>query len=143
MLYVSQSSHLSSHAVSWLPIHSNNRNVYWFHNISIDFKQVRQKDDKVTRLLDEYIKGSCVQGPCCLNCFSRYRISRDALNLLEEIKQLKGEQSQVSFIEQQPPKPVPESYKIVGKEISSNLDIARSYLADETVGMTFVWGIGL
>ncbi|XP_039131844.1 disease resistance protein UNI-like [Dioscorea cayenensis subsp. rotundata] len=73
---------------------------------------------------------------------NRYSISRRAINLLDEINRLKGEQSNVSFIEQHPPHPVSESYRTVGKEISSNVDIARNYLADETVGIIGIWGMG-
>ncbi|XP_039137108.1 probable disease resistance protein At1g61300 [Dioscorea cayenensis subsp. rotundata] len=104
--------------------------------------KVEEADEKVTQLLDEYSKSCCVLGPCCLNCFSRYSISRSAFNLLNEITQLKGEQSEVSFIEQLPPKPVPESYKIMGKKIVSDLDIALSWLTDETVGIIGIWGMG-
>ncbi|KAH7665986.1 P-loop containing nucleoside triphosphate hydrolase protein [Dioscorea alata] len=105
-------------------------------------RKVGEKDEKVTKLLDEYSKSCCVIGPCCLNCFSRYSISRRANNLLDEITQLKGEQSKVSFIEQQSPKPVSESYKIVGEKIGSNVDIAPSYLADERVGIIGICGMG-
>ncbi|XP_039116704.1 probable disease resistance protein At1g62630 [Dioscorea cayenensis subsp. rotundata] len=107
----------------------------WLHKVG-------EKGEKVTQLLDEYSKICCVTGPCCLNCISRYSISRRAINLLNEITQLKGEQSKVSFIEQHPPKPVPESHRIVGQKNSSNVDIARSYLADERVGIIGIWGMG-
>ncbi|KAH7665902.1 P-loop containing nucleoside triphosphate hydrolase protein [Dioscorea alata] len=107
----------------------------WLHKVG-------EKDEKVTELLDEYSKSCCVTGPCCLNCFSRYSISRRAINLLDEITRLKGEQSKVSFIEQHSPKRVPESDRIMGKEISSNVDIARGYLADETNDIIGIWGMG-
>ncbi|XP_039118689.1 putative disease resistance protein At1g63350 [Dioscorea cayenensis subsp. rotundata] len=64
------------------------------------------------------------------------------VNLFDEITHLEGEQSEVSFLEQLPPKPVPKSYTIVGKKFVSNLDIARSYLADETIGIIGIWGMG-
>ncbi|XP_039116696.1 disease resistance protein UNI-like isoform X2 [Dioscorea cayenensis subsp. rotundata] len=105
-------------------------------------QKVGEKDDEVNQLWNEYNDGCCVQGPCCLNCFSRYRISRSAINLLDEITQLKDENVEVSFIEQQPPEPVTESYITVGEKISSNLEVACSYLADEAVGMIGIWGMG-
>ncbi|KAH7667071.1 P-loop containing nucleoside triphosphate hydrolase protein [Dioscorea alata] len=102
--------------------------------------KVGEKDEKVIQLLDEYSK-SCVLCSC-LKYVSRYRISRSAINLLEEITQLKGEQLEISFIEQQPPKLVPESYDSLGKRISSSLDLALSYLADETIRVVGIWGMG-
>ncbi|XP_039118508.1 probable disease resistance protein At1g52660 [Dioscorea cayenensis subsp. rotundata] len=62
--------------------------------------------------------------------------------LLNEINELKEEQLQVSFVEEQPPIPVPASLKVVGRRIGSNLDVTCSYLADETVGMVGIWGMG-
>ncbi|XP_039116705.1 probable disease resistance protein At5g63020 [Dioscorea cayenensis subsp. rotundata] len=103
--------------------------------------KVGEADEMITQLVDEYSK-SCVTGPCCLNCISRYSISRRAINLLDEINRLKGEQSKVSFIEQSPPKPVHESSKIVGEKIFSNLNVACSYLAEETNDIIGIWGMG-
>ncbi|KAH7676872.1 P-loop containing nucleoside triphosphate hydrolase protein [Dioscorea alata] len=102
---------------------------------------VSENDDKVKQLLGEYDEGCCARGPCCLNCFARYRISRDAVKLLEEIMHIEKKEPQVSFIEQQP-QPVTESHKIVGEKIKSNCDIALKYLANETVGMIGIWGMG-
>ncbi|KAH7666045.1 disease resistance protein RPS2 protein, partial [Dioscorea alata] len=105
-------------------------------------RNVGEKDNKVDGLLDEYGKGNCVAGSCSLNCFSRYKIGRNAFKLRGEINQLKAEQPEIKFIDIPPPKPVPESYRTVGKEIGSNVDIARSYLADERVGIIGIWGMG-
>ncbi|KAH7665908.1 P-loop containing nucleoside triphosphate hydrolase protein [Dioscorea alata] len=105
-------------------------------------RNVGEKDDKVEQLLDEYGKGNCVAGSCSLNCFSRYKISIDAIKLKEEINQLTTKQPEIKFTDMPQPKPVPESRNIVGKKISSNLDIARSYLADERVGIIGIWGMG-
>ncbi|KAH7666054.1 P-loop containing nucleoside triphosphate hydrolase protein [Dioscorea alata] len=105
-------------------------------------RNVGEKDNKVEQLLDEYGKGNCVAGSCSLNCFSRYNISSDAIKLRREINQLKAEQPEIKFIDMPRPKPVSESSKIVGKNIGTNLDIARSYLADETVGIIGIWGMG-
>ncbi|XP_039120388.1 putative disease resistance protein At4g10780 [Dioscorea cayenensis subsp. rotundata] len=105
-------------------------------------RNVGEKENKVERLLDEYHKSNCVAGSCSLNCFSRYKISIDANKLKEEINQLTTKQPEIKFTDIPPPKPVPESYRTVGKKISSNLDMARSYLADEAVGMIGIWGMG-
>ncbi|XP_039117913.1 probable disease resistance protein At1g63360 [Dioscorea cayenensis subsp. rotundata] len=105
-------------------------------------RNVGEKENKVERLLDEYRKGNCVAGSCSLNCFSRYKISIDAIKLEKEINQLITKQPEIKFTNIPPPKPVPESYKIVGEKIRSNVDIARSYLADERVGIIGIWGMG-
>ncbi|KAH7666259.1 P-loop containing nucleoside triphosphate hydrolase protein [Dioscorea alata] len=55
---------------------------------------------------------------------------------------LTAKQPEIKFIDIPPPKPVPESSKIVGKKIRSNIDIAHSYLADERVGIIGIWGMG-
>ncbi|XP_039116718.1 disease resistance protein UNI-like [Dioscorea cayenensis subsp. rotundata] len=113
------------------------------HQVKDWLRDVGEKDNKVERLLDEYGKGNCVPaGSCSLNCFSRYKIGRNAFKLKEEITQLTTKQPEIKFSDIPPPKPVSESYKTVGKEISSNVDIARSYLADETVGIIGIWGMG-
>ncbi|XP_039137079.1 probable disease resistance protein At1g61300 [Dioscorea cayenensis subsp. rotundata] len=105
-------------------------------------RSVGEKENKVERLLDEYRKGNCVAGSCSLNCFSRYKISIDAIKLEKEINQLITKQPKIKFTDIPPPKPVPESYRTVGKKISFNVDIARSYLADERVGIIGIWGMG-
>ncbi|KAH7666264.1 P-loop containing nucleoside triphosphate hydrolase protein [Dioscorea alata] len=112
------------------------------HQVKDWLRDVGEKDNKVERLLDEYRKGNCVAGSCSLNCFSRYKISRNAFKLKEEITQLTTKQPEIKFTGIPPPKPVPESYNIVGKKIRSNVDIARSYLADERVGIIGIWGMG-
>ncbi|KAH7665925.1 P-loop containing nucleoside triphosphate hydrolase protein [Dioscorea alata] len=98
--------------------------------------------DKVNQLLDEYSSGNCDAASWFQNCFSRYKIASEAFKLKEEITQLTAEQPEIKFIDIPPPKPVPESYNIVGKKIRSNVDIARSYLADEGVGIIGIWGMG-
>ncbi|XP_039116617.1 probable disease resistance protein At4g14610 [Dioscorea cayenensis subsp. rotundata] len=113
------------------------------HQVKDWLRDVGEKEDKVERLLDEYGKGNCVPaGSCSLNCFSRYKIGRNAFKLKEEITQLTAKQPEIKFTDIPPPKLVPESYKTVGKEIRSNVDIARSYLADERVGIIGIWGMG-
>ncbi|XP_039118775.1 probable disease resistance protein At1g61300 isoform X2 [Dioscorea cayenensis subsp. rotundata] len=104
--------------------------------------KVGEKDDKVEQLLDEYRKGNCGAGSCSLNCFSRYKISSDAIKLEKEINQLKAEQLEISLVEIPPPKLVPTSHRIFGKGISSKLDTVYTCLADETVGMVGIWGMG-
>ncbi|KAM0944101.1 putative AAA+ ATPase domain, P-loop containing nucleoside triphosphate hydrolase [Dioscorea sansibarensis] len=104
--------------------------------------KVGEKDDKVEQLLDEYCKGKCVAGSCSVNCFSRHKISSDAIKLEKEINQLKAEQVEISLVEIPPPKPVPASHRIFGKGISSKLDTICSYLADETTRMVGIWGMG-
>ncbi|KAH7665958.1 P-loop containing nucleoside triphosphate hydrolase protein [Dioscorea alata] len=113
------------------------------HQVKDWLRDVGEKEDKVERLLDEYGKGNCVPaGSCSLNCFSRYKISRNAFKLIGEINQLKVEQPEIKFTDIPPPKAVPESSKIVGKKIMSNVDIVRSYLADEKIGIIGIWGMG-
>ncbi|KAH7666035.1 P-loop containing nucleoside triphosphate hydrolase protein [Dioscorea alata] len=113
------------------------------HQLQLWLRDVGKKDNKVERLLDEYGKGNCVPASSCsLNCFSRYKIGRNAFKLRGEINQLKAEQPEIKFTDIPPPKPVAESYRTVGKEISSNVDITHSYLADERVGIIGIWGMG-
>ncbi|XP_039137225.1 probable disease resistance protein At5g43730 [Dioscorea cayenensis subsp. rotundata] len=112
------------------------------HQVKDWLRDVGVKDNKVERLSDEYGKGNCVAGSCSLNCFSRYKISSDAIKLEKEINQLTTKQPEIKFTDIPPPKQVPESSKIMGEKISSNVDIARSYLADETVGIIGIWGMG-
>ncbi|XP_039120310.1 uncharacterized protein LOC120256689 [Dioscorea cayenensis subsp. rotundata] len=86
------------------------------HQLQHWLYDVREKEDKVERLLDEYRKGNCVPGPYSLNCFSRYKIGRNAFKLRGEINQLKAELPEINFTDIPPPKPVPESSKIVGEK---------------------------
>ncbi|XP_039116715.1 probable disease resistance protein At4g14610 [Dioscorea cayenensis subsp. rotundata] len=72
----------------------------------------------------------------------RYNIGSEAFKLKEEITQLTADQPEIKFTDIPPPKTVPESSKIVGEKIGSNVDIARSYLADEKVGIIGIWGMG-
>ncbi|KAM0944102.1 putative AAA+ ATPase domain, P-loop containing nucleoside triphosphate hydrolase [Dioscorea sansibarensis] len=119
-----------------------NRGKLLSNRLQLWLDKVGEKDDKVVQLLDEYQNGNCVAGPCSLNFFSRYKISSDAIKLEKEINQLKAEQVEITLVEIPPPKPVPASHRIFGKGISSKLDTICSYLADETVGMVGIWGMG-
>ncbi|XP_039116694.1 probable disease resistance protein At1g61190 isoform X2 [Dioscorea cayenensis subsp. rotundata] len=113
------------------------------HQVKDWLRDVGEKEDKVERLLDEYGKGNCVPaGSCSLNCFSRYKIGRNAFKLKEEITQLTIKQPEIKFTNIPPPKSVPESSKIVGEKILSNLNIACSYLAEETNDIIGIWGMG-
>ncbi|XP_039137150.1 disease resistance protein SUMM2-like [Dioscorea cayenensis subsp. rotundata] len=113
------------------------------HQVKDWLRDVGEKEYKVERLLDEYDKGNCVPaGSCSLNCFSRYKIGRNAFKLKEEITQLTTKLPEIKFTGVPPPKPVPESSKIAGKKIGSNLDVACSYLADETDDIIGIWGMG-
>ncbi|XP_039137044.1 disease resistance protein UNI-like [Dioscorea cayenensis subsp. rotundata] len=113
------------------------------HQLQQWLRDVGEKDNKVEQLLNEYRKGNCVPGGSySLNCFSRYKIGRNAFKLKGEINQLKAEQPEIKFTNIPPPKPVPESYITVGEKIRSNVDIARSYLEDERVGIIGIWGMG-
>ncbi|KAH7666258.1 Class I and II aminoacyl-tRNA synthetase tRNA-binding arm protein [Dioscorea alata] len=95
------------------------------HQLQHWLRDVGEKKDKVERLLDEYGKGNCVSaGSCSLNCFSRYKIGRNAFKLKEEITQLTAKQPEIKFIDILPPRPIPESSKIVGEKINSILGVA-------------------
>ncbi|KAH7666032.1 P-loop containing nucleoside triphosphate hydrolase protein [Dioscorea alata] len=112
------------------------------NEVQLWLRNVGEKGNKVEQLFEEYGKGNCVAGSCSINCFLRYKTGRNAFKLKEEITQLTTKQFEIKFIDIPPPRPVSESYKTVGKKISSNLDIASSYLADEAVGMIGIWGMG-
>ncbi|KAH7665916.1 P-loop containing nucleoside triphosphate hydrolase protein [Dioscorea alata] len=85
--------------------------------------------DKVNQLLDEYSNGNCDAGSWVQNCYSRRKIGSKAFKLKMEITWLTAEQPEIKS-------------KIKGKKIVSNLDIACSYLADETNDIIGIWGMG-
>ncbi|XP_039131846.1 uncharacterized protein LOC120268575 [Dioscorea cayenensis subsp. rotundata] len=73
-------------------------------------------EDKVNQLLEEYSKGNCDAGSWFQICYSRYNIGSEAFKLKEEITQLTADQPEIKFTDIPQPKPVPESYILVGKK---------------------------
>ncbi|KAH7665897.1 P-loop containing nucleoside triphosphate hydrolase protein [Dioscorea alata] len=85
--------------------------------------------DKVNQLLDEYSNGNCDAGSVFQCCCSRYKCFSKAIKLKVEISRLTAKQPGIKS-------------KIKGKKVISNLDIACSYLADETNDIIGIWGMG-
>ncbi|XP_039116585.1 disease resistance protein RFL1-like [Dioscorea cayenensis subsp. rotundata] len=69
-------------------------------------------------------------------------MAKECIQIERGDKSVERRQPEIKFTNIPPPKPVPESYKIVWEKIRSNVDIAFSYLADETVGIIGIWGMG-
>ncbi|XP_039117961.1 putative disease resistance protein At4g10780 [Dioscorea cayenensis subsp. rotundata] len=107
---------------------------------------VPTEDEEIAEYFVDLAATSAHEGSPTISSFVEVREEDEKaiqfVNLFDEITHLEGEQSEVSFLELLPPKPVSKSYTIVGKKFVSNLDIAQGYLADETIGIIDIWGMG-
>ncbi|KAH7665978.1 P-loop containing nucleoside triphosphate hydrolase protein [Dioscorea alata] len=122
--------------------HPQNRGKLRSNQLQLWLNKAGEMEDKVNQLLVDYSEGNCDAGSWFQNCYSRHKIGSEAFNLKEKITQLTAQQLEIRFTDIPPPKPVPESSKTVGKNIISNVDLACSYLADETVDIIGIWGMG-
>ncbi|XP_039116590.1 disease resistance protein SUMM2-like [Dioscorea cayenensis subsp. rotundata] len=97
-------------------------------------RKVGEKNEKVTKLLDEYSKSCCV---------SRYSISRRAIKLLKRNKSVARRtiasriHRAIASLNQSL-----NHLKIVGEKIVSNLNVTCNYLEEKTNDIIGIWGMG-
>ncbi|XP_039117912.1 LOW QUALITY PROTEIN: putative disease resistance protein At4g10780 [Dioscorea cayenensis subsp. rotundata] len=106
----------------------------------------QEKENMINQMKDDYNDRGCLLGSCSLNLWANYKISQSSIKLFKEINNLRTEHDAFQEITKtQSPRAVEEiltSTIPVGNIIKLNLKKVCSYLADDTVSMVGIWGMG-